>query len=88
MNTAEFRLRKMSPRTTELAEKISANVEEIDLFIQLNNLAQPSFDPDGPVHLDFESSRIETCRLNAIEAAAELQSLLQGPKTLFRPEVC
>ncbi len=77
----------MNSRIVELATKIFANVNEIDNYIQSNNLCQPSFDVDGPLELEIESAYIRASRESAIDALVQLQDLLKGPKAILRPEV-
>ncbi|KAL8934943.1 MAG: hypothetical protein Q9216_005660 [Gyalolechia sp. 2 TL-2023] len=72
-------------RIRELANRIRANVDQLDTYLDTNNLPQPSFAADGPVELCIKSTSVEACRLATIEDAIEIQDLLLGPKMLLRP---
>ena len=84
---AEFPVDKMSSRIVELAMQILANTVEVDSYLTLNGLPQPSFEVDGPLDLGIKSREVEANRIAAIEASVELQELLLGPKMLIRPVV-
>ena len=70
-----------------LAKQILAKVNDVDDYLDSNNLAQPSFDVDGPVDFKIKSAEVEAARIAAIEATMELQDLLLGPTMLLRPIV-
>ncbi|KAL8658824.1 MAG: hypothetical protein Q9226_000757 [Calogaya cf. arnoldii] len=72
-------------RIRELANRLHANVEQIDTYLENNKLPQPSFEARGPVDMGIKSKYIEACRIATIEDAMEIQDLLLGPKMLLRP---
>jgi len=69
-------------RIQELARIISTHTDHIDRFLTSQNLPTPSFDIDGPETLNLPDD-IQKSRDIVIEATAELQELLQGPKELL-----
>lgn len=73
---------------TELATQISENLAKVENYLRSNNLPQPSFLPDGPTNLIMSVMDVEDSRLAAVEAAAELLDLLQGPVACLLPPVC
>ena len=78
-----------SPTIIELADIISQNTAKVNEYIQCHALPQPSFHINGPIHPvpDTSPQEIKDARTNAIEAAIELQQLLQGVDSLLLPEV-
>ena len=78
---------EMSSRIVELAKQILAKTIEVDSYLTLNGLPQPSFEVNGPLDLRIKSEEVEAIRIAAIEASVELQELLLGPKILIRPVV-
>lgn len=75
-------------RIRELASRILSNVDQVDTYLETNNLPQPSFGAQGPAELCIKSKSVEACRIATIEDAIEMQDLLLGPKMLLRPIVC
>lgn len=76
----------MASRIAELSEIVSSSTRTIDQYLTANSLPKPSFSEDGPVELGL-STEVEAARYAAINASAELQALLQGPKDHLRPIV-
>lgn len=74
-------------RIAELASIVQASTKNVDDYLRANNLAQPSFDEDGPVKPNVDSAEVEISRMNAVDAALELHDLLIGPMELVRPVV-
>lgn len=79
----------MTTRITELAAIIAANTSKVDDYLTAHGSPQPSFDVDGPADIKFPSDAadIDAARTTAIEASIELQDLLQGNRSLLRPQV-
>ena len=77
----------MDSQIVKLAKQILANVNDVDGYLGSSNLAQPSFDVNGPADFTIKSAKVEASRISAIEATMELQDLLLGPKMLLRPIV-
>lgn len=64
----------MSPGTSrirELADCILANIDQLDTYLDTNNLPQPSFKADGSVELDIKSKSVEGFRITTVEDAIE-----------------
>jgi hypothetical protein len=78
-----------SPAISRLAEDVFSNVKVLDAYLKANNLPGPTFHADGPVSLGIgpDSEHVEEARAKALNAAAELCDLLQGPLYYLRPIV-
>lgn len=78
----------MQPQIVQLANQLVRNVNDLNTYLQSNDLPQPSFNVDGPIELGTQSAPdVEAARISAIEATMELQDLLLGPTMLLRPIV-
>ena len=62
-----------------LVSIIKAGSERIDNYLAQNRLPLPGFDVDAPVGLELPEN-LEAVRQNVLNATAELQELLLGPK--------
>jgi hypothetical protein len=69
-------------RISELSTLISEQTALINAFFLKNNLPQPSFEADALSSLPIpdDAPSIKAARLAVIEACAELQALVTGPK--------
>ncbi len=77
----------MASRISQLASLIPSNTSKVDEYLLSNQLPSPSFDTDGPISLDIKSTEVQDARNAAINAAMELQDLLQGPIACLLPRV-
>lgn len=68
-------------RIVELAQRTVANTTEINDYITANNLPQPSFDVDPPLHSVVPPTELSigAARQAAIYDCQELRELLLGP---------
>ncbi|KAI9711576.1 MAG: hypothetical protein M1820_002141 [Bogoriella megaspora] len=66
-----------------------SNTAKVDEYLRANDKPTPSFDVDAPVDFGIPEDEldIEDARRAAIEAALELQDLLQGATALLRPPI-
>lgn len=69
-------------RIAELASAVAQHTQRVDSYLTENNLPQPSFDANGPVHLRLPAD-IEKSRIAALQASQELNDLLRGPRELI-----
>jgi hypothetical protein len=76
-------------RLAQLAESVLNNTKVLDSYLRDHDLPAPSFDADGPTNfgISADEPHVERARTEAIEAAAELADLLQGPMNFLRPIV-
>ncbi|KAK4242367.1 O-methyltransferase [Achaetomium macrosporum] len=74
-------------RIVQLAESVARNTKVLNSYLRDHKLPLPSFEADGPVDLGIsaDAPHVEQARTEAIEAAAELVDLLQGPWVALRP---
>lgn len=75
-----------SSRLTDLAKAILANAEEVEEHLKANGHPQPSFDEHSPPELPLPPGPQQK-RQKAVDAAMELQDLLNGPAMQLRPVV-
>ncbi|ORY18123.1 cercosporin toxin biosynthesis protein [Clohesyomyces aquaticus] len=74
-------------RIVQLAQTIVAQTSILDEHIRDKNVAQPSFEPDGPTEpIQQTTPEAEKARTDVIEAAIELRQLLEGPAKSLLPE--
>ena len=76
-----------STRIAELALRIQENTSKVDDYMRQNGLPSPTFDEDGPVDFNIQSSEIEEARVEVIDSTLELHQLLLGPAQCLRPVV-
>lgn len=71
----------------ELAAIISTNTAKIDAYLQQKRLPRPSFGVDAPVDVipSDAAPEVHVWRAEVLEATAELQDLLHGPRQLLKP---
>jgi hypothetical protein len=75
-------------RIVQLAQLIASQTAIVDEHIRNNDLAQPSFEPDGPIEpIQKATPQVKAATNDVIEAAIELRQLLEGPVKLLLPEV-
>lgn len=67
-------------RLTQLATSILESVAELENILSKQGFPSPSFDEDAPSLLPKDTVRV---RDSIIDAAAEVQDLLQGPLDLI-----
>ncbi|KAK3310397.1 O-methyltransferase [Chaetomium strumarium] len=74
-------------RIAQLAESVARNTKVLDSYLRDHNLPFPSFEADGPADFGIsdDAPEVEKARTEAIDAAAELVDLLQGPWVILRP---
>lgn len=70
-----------TPRLAQLADEVSRNTTLLIDYLKLDDLPQPSFDPDGPLQPVPDSHvAASTARNRLIEATKELHTLAVGPR--------
>ena len=77
----------MGSKLVQLAKQLLSEVNDLDAHMQSHNMAQPTFDVDGPLDFNLQSTSADASRLSAIECAIELHDLLLGPTMILRPVV-
>ena len=78
-----------SSRIAQLAALIANNVATVDNHVHAQSLDSPSFDVDCTTDIGafIRYPDVENARVATIEAAMELQDLLQGSVALLAPPV-
>ena len=75
-----------SSRIVDLANIISSNTSKVDDYLKSKGHPQPGFNIDSPIKvLSDNVPDIEAARTKAVEAAMELQDLLQGVEGSLMP---
>lgn len=68
-------------KISELATTISTNTEIVNAYLSEHELAQPSFDADGPLNIaipDHENV-VKKAQAKVVSATLELHNLMKGP---------
>lgn len=71
------------PRIVELAQRIATNTSQVNEYLTVNNLPQPSFSPDGPLYGPVpKDAPPEIIDLNqsVLDDTTELHQLMLGPR--------
>lgn len=76
-------------RISQLAMLIAQHTATLDRFFVESKLPTPSFEPDALSSLPIpdDAKEIKAARLELIEACAELQALVTGPKEYLHVDV-
>lgn len=75
-------------RIIQLAQSIASQTQKLDDYLTERNLPQPSFEAGAPIDaFPNASPDVTKAKTEVIEAAIELQQLLQGPLKSLIPEV-
>jgi 6-hydroxytryprostatin B O-methyltransferase len=73
------------PTLSQLAEKVFASAKQLEVFLETENLPQPSFAANGPTYVVPKTAHKAThnARVALAEAALKLFNLASGPSELL-----